>query len=147
MKALITLTLSLFLFLSCQEKQFKRDLVLDHNQVGDRYRVIWHLYAASDTIWTLGGIANSRSSKEGFDRFNEGDIFEITEIKRVSYSSWNEGDYSYLVLKLKLLTGERRGEVFSANNIIDSAEIGVDRFGRNRCRPRATSSRESKSER
>lgn len=105
----------------------EREPVLEHNQIGDRYRVIWNLYAWDDTIWTLGEIASNHSSiMDVFYKFEEGDIFEITKIERVSTSSWNTGSYSYLVLKLKLLTGERKGEVFEANSIINSHEIGID---------------------
>ena len=117
------------LLFTCCSKVEKPYPVIENNKVGDLYEVHSTLYGTKgdDKMLKFGSwFLQSDSDRNTYCIFEKGTIFEITRIKKITHSSWNTGTYSFPVLKLKAMTGEWEGEIFNANHIMNSNEIGVD---------------------
>jgi len=121
------ITILAFVFLtSCLAPSYP---VIQNNEIGDKYIVIGDLYLAGEILKFDSWFAEMEEVSEGkssFYKFKKGTVFQITELKKVTHSSWNTGTYSFPVLELKALTGDKKGEVFKGYHIINDNEIGVD---------------------
>jgi len=85
-------------------------MIKNHFQLGDRYRTEGALYI----------IENKLLSSHKGSIVPKGTVFEITEFRHSTASSWNTGGYDIYHMKMKMVTESNDGFEYDASELITS---------------------------
>jgi len=111
----------IFILFGCADS-----ILMKEHKIGDIYRNIGDLYIVGDYLYFDSWFTDMREDRKKFYKFKKGTLFELVYIKYNKKSSWNTGTYYYHSGKIKVLTGEKKGNIYEAIHIMTDSQFGID---------------------